>query len=234
MDRVSVGAAVVAFMIGVYWFATLLNPDIVGPILATYEWLVAISLGAGYAGAFIVSLLGNATVLVPFPYVGVPFILGGARDPTTHVFLFDPTIVGIVAGAGALIGEMTGYVAGYLGGGLVNQEKRSRFRELAADHPWATPFLLWFLAATPIPDDVLVVPLGASRYDWWKVAIPQFVGKTMFLAAIAWAGRFGLDWVDTLVASTGSGGVLGTTMETLGLLLVVFIVYMMLRNDHRN
>lgn len=197
----------------------------------TYDFSLNLSLLLGYPGAFVVSLIGNATILVPFPYVAVAFILGGLTDEITSEFVFNPVAVGILSGIGATIGEMTGYVVGYAGGRLIDEEQRSSFSRYVEKHPRATPLVLWFLAATPIPDDVLIVPLAASRYPWWKVLVPQLVGKTMFLSAIALSGRFGLALVESLVLSASSGGIVSRLIEVSAILLVVLSVYALVRVD---
>jgi membrane protein YqaA with SNARE-associated domain len=204
-------------------------PDLVSPFAVAYNILLDISLVLGYTGAFIISFLGNATILFPFPYIAVPFFLGGIIDEITSTFVFDPWIIGIVAGFGALIGEMTGYIIGYGGGKLIDQEQRNGFREFIESHPRATPLVLWFLAATPIPDDILIVPLGAARYPWWKVALPQLIGKTMFMIAIAWAGRFGLDIVETIFGGSDPLSLVSRGIEVIALLSVILAVYLLVR-----
>ncbi len=214
-----------------YWVVTILLPDSVGPLIVAYDWLLDFALFAGYQGSVLISFLGNATILFPLPYVGVPFILGGLRDGLTNEFLFDPWLVGIVSGFGAMLGEMTGYAVGHGGGSLVDTEQRNTFRDFVQQYPRLTPVVLWFLAATPIPDDLLVVPLGAARYPWWKVAIPQLVGKSMFLVAAAWAGRLGLSWIGDFLGGSDPTGIVTKSVEVAGFLLMIFAVYAMVRVD---
>ena len=56
----------------------------------------------GYPGIFIISILANATVLLPAPGVAVVFTMGG---------MLNPFFLGIVAGIGSAIGELSGYMA---------------------------------------------------------------------------------------------------------------------------
>ena len=84
-----------------YLVLSVLVPGLVSPFGVAYNWLLDVSLVLGYLGAFIISLVGNATILFPFPYVGVAFILGGLRNELTTTFLFDPWVIGVVAGTGA-------------------------------------------------------------------------------------------------------------------------------------
>jgi uncharacterized membrane protein YdjX (TVP38/TMEM64 family) len=93
--------------------------------------------------------------------------------------------------------------------------------------------VLWFLAVTPIPDDVLVVPLGAAKYPWWKVILPQFIGKTMFLTAIAYSGRLSLGFVESIIASMDPTSVISRLIEVSALLLVILAVYALVRIDWR-
>ena len=67
--------------------------------------------GYGYLGAFIISIILNASVVLP---VG-NFVVIAALGAT----LPSATLVGLTGGIGAAIGEMTGYMAGYSGQALV-------------------------------------------------------------------------------------------------------------------
>ena len=62
--------------------------------------------GYGYSGIFLLSIISNATVLLPAPGLLVVFSMGA---------LFPPTAVALAAGTGAAIGELSGYLAGYSG-----------------------------------------------------------------------------------------------------------------------
>ena len=73
----------------------------------------------GYPGIFLVSILSNATVIVPMPGVLLTMIMGS---------IYDPFWVAVVAGSGAAIGEFTGYLAGY--GGQAVIEKKEIYNRL--------------------------------------------------------------------------------------------------------
>jgi membrane protein YqaA with SNARE-associated domain len=217
-----------------YFLVSILIPGFMSPIVLVYNWLLDISLLLGYFGDILISFLGNATVLIPFPYMGMTFILGGLTDGGSGEFLFDPWIVGLLSGFGAVLGEMTGYLIGYTGGQLLEKKQRNSFRDYVDEHPRATPFILWFLAATPLPDDVLILPLGAVKYPWWKVLIPQFIGKTMFMCAVAWSGRFGLELVSSLIGNTNPSSLVSRGIEVASVLLVVLAIYVLVRIDWTN
>lgn len=209
----------------VYGLAVILIPDIVVVSTSFYYWIMDATSTLGYSGAFAVSFLGNATILIPFPYIIIPFVLGADMG-------LNPWLVGLVSGVGAAIGEMTGYFAGYYGRRLLKEEdKINGFREYVQQRPSMTPFMIWFLAATPIPDDLLIVPLGVARYSWWKVLVPLLIGKTIFLTAIAWAGRLGLVWVESVFFGGDPSSLSSISLEVIGFLLIVLALYMIVRVD---
>ncbi len=69
----------------------------------------------GYLGAFIISLTFNASLILPTGNILILSVLGAV--------LPSATVVGLVGGAGAAIGEITGYMAGYSGRGLAQRSK---------------------------------------------------------------------------------------------------------------
>ncbi len=213
-----------------YWMLILIIPDLLGPMVSIYYWMQSLSLLVGYPGAFIISLIGNVTVLFPFPYIGVIFLLGGAKAGPAGPFFFDPWLLGIIGGIGATIGEMTGYLLGWGGSRFVEANQSSGFLRFIQEYPRTTPLVLWFLAVTPLPDDVLVIPLGIAKYSWKKVLIPQFIGKTMFLTAIAWAGNLGLSWFEAVLIGDPTNPI-SKSIEVIALLLLVIGIFIVLRTN---
>ncbi len=228
MRRIDKLLLLVLSAVFLYWLLIMLMPTTTGPLISLYYWFQGATFYVGYWGAFLISLLGNATVLVPFPYVAVVFLLGGAKAGIGGVYLFDPWLVGIAAGIGATLGELVGYILGYFGSRFVNKKQTSGFLELTKRYPRMTPAIIWFLALTPIADDALIVPLGVAKYPWRKIIIPLTVGKTMFMIILAWAGRLGLDWVEAILESTLDNP-LTKTVEVLGLVFIILSVYFMIR-----
>jgi membrane protein YqaA with SNARE-associated domain len=213
-----------------YWLLIMVFSDLTGPIVGFYYWFQSLSVFIGYPGAFIVSLLGNATILVPFPYIAVIFFLGGTTGGPAGTFIFDPWILGVLSGVGATLGEMTGYVLGWYGSRYVDQDQANGFLDFVNRHPTLTPFVVWFLAATPLPDDMLVVPLGVAKYSWKNVLVPQLIGKTMFLMAIAWAGRIGLGVFQSIIVGDPKNPV-SKSIEVAAFLLLILCVYVVIRFD---
>jgi uncharacterized membrane protein YdjX (TVP38/TMEM64 family) len=68
----------------------------------------------GYGGIFLLSILTNATVILPLPGVVITSAMGA---------VFNPFWVAIAAGTGAALGEATGYLAGYSGQVIVDKKE---------------------------------------------------------------------------------------------------------------
>jgi len=71
--------------------------------------------GYGYVGIFLVSIVTNATIIIPLPGVAVTYAMGS---------IFNPFGVGIAAGSGAALGELTGYMAGFSGQAVIERAER--------------------------------------------------------------------------------------------------------------
>src|SRR5512135_364795 len=67
-----------------------------------------------YPMIFLVSILANATIILPVPGVVLTAELGT---------VFNPLLVALSAGAGAAIGELSGYLAGFGGRGVIENRK---------------------------------------------------------------------------------------------------------------
>lgn len=219
------------FLLLVYFLLSVIVSNLSSPIVLVYNWLLDISLLMGYFGNLIIAIIGNSTILIPIPYMGVTFILGGLQDEVSGQFLFNPWLVGIISGFGAMLGEMVTYMIGYGSGQFIQEKQRNSFREYVATHPKATPLVLWFLAVTPIPDDVLILPLGAVKYPWWKIAIVQLIGKSMFMIGVAWAGRYGLEFIGSLIGNTDPSSIVSRSIEVFTLLLIIIAVYIFVKID---
>lgn len=139
----------------------------------------------GYAGIFVITLVGNATVILPVPGLVAVFAGGTA---------LNPWIVGLVAGVAQPIGELTGYLAGYGGGGAV--ENRELYRKLRGWMERHGLLTILVLAAIPNPAfDVAGIIAGALRMPVWKFLLACFLGKTVKSLAIAWLGSQSMQWL---------------------------------------
>ena len=132
----------------------------------------------GYLGAFIISITANATVVLPMPGLAILLPMGAA---------FNPFYIGLAAGVGGAIGEMTAYLAGYSGRGIWSDNKWY-LRAVSWLQKWGTPVIFLF-AVTPLPLDVMGMAAGNLRYPWWKYFVACIPGKIIKYIVLAYAGQ---------------------------------------------
>ena len=142
-----------------------------------------------YAGAFLVMLVGNATVLLPMPGLVLVYSLGST---------LNPLLLGLFAGPGAALGEMVGYAAGYGGSAVIDNLKLYHTIER-----WMRrygPIVITLLAAIPNPIfDLVGVVAGSLRMKWWHFLIAAWIGKTIQGILVAYAGAFSFSLVEKLL-----------------------------------
>lgn len=134
--------------------------------------------GYGFLGIFALSVLGNATVILPTPVFLTAFIAGG---------MWNPFWVGIVTSFGAAIGELTGYLAGMGSREFVRDEKKMKKVRV-----WMEKYGLWalfVLAAIPNPlFDLAGLVAGATKVPVYKYMIAVWAGKAVKFLFISYIG----------------------------------------------
>ena len=143
----------------------------------------------GYLGVFLISVIGNATVILPVPSLAVVFAGGG---------VLNPLIVGLIAGVGEPLGELTGYLAGYGGSAVLeNSERVERIKKkLSGKGGFATLFVL---SAIPNPlFDLAGISAGVMHYPVGKFLLACWLGKTTKALVIAYLGSVSIHLLEPL------------------------------------
>lgn len=166
----------------------------------------------GYLGVFIISFIGSVSVIFPIPYTVVIFFLGST---------LDPFFVAISGGLGAALGEFSGYALGYYGRAVVNEERRRKMDYMVKVFDRYGPISIFLFALTPLPDDLLFIPLGVMHYPFWRAFLPALFGKMLMTFILAYSGQQSIELILTLF---GGSGLLGALLTSA--LLVVIIVAM--------
>lgn len=136
----------------------------------------------GYFGAFLISLMASAVVIIPVPGLPVIFVLGA---------ILNPFIVGLMVGLAEPIGELTGYMAGY--SGRITLENRRFYNRLEDWMKRRGSLVLFGFSAIPNPfTDFAGIAAGALRYPVWKFLFVLLLGKTVKGMLVAFAGYFAL------------------------------------------
>ncbi len=142
----------------------------------------------GYLGAFLISLMAAATIIIYVPGVPVIFALGG--------ILPNPFFVGLAAGLGEAIGEFTGYLAGRGGHVFLKEKFGGIYSRVEAWMKKRGSLALVLSAAVFDPFfDLIGATAGALRYPAWKFFLLCWVGKTIKGTGVALLGWWGLGYL---------------------------------------
>lgn len=145
--------------------------------------------GYGYLGVFLVSLLLNATIVLP---AGNFLVLA-----TMGAVLPSATLVGLAGGIGAAIGELTGYAAGYSGQAIVTRQRVYTWLKGWVER-WGM-LTIFVLSVVPFVFDLAGIAAGVIRFPLWKFFIACWLGRTILYLVIAWGGALGwealLNWL---------------------------------------
>lgn len=138
----------------------------------------------GYLGAFIVSIISNATIILP-----VPGIL--AFVPLVNTL--NPALLALAGATGGIIGETTSYMAGYGGRGIIRDGPQRRMYDRT--ERWLKKWGVWaifiFAAAPFLLFDIAGMVAGVLRLPLWKFLLAGWAGKTLKYIALAYAAAWG-------------------------------------------
>jgi len=141
----------------------------------------------GYPGAFMISLLAGATIIIPIPGSPTIFALGG---------ILTPWILGPVAGLGEALGEFTGYLAGRGGHDVIKGRLAQRYEKVESLVRRRGLLIIFMSACTLNPVfDLFGFAAGAVRLPSWKFFFACWGGKTVKNTALACLGMWGMGFL---------------------------------------
>jgi len=145
---------------------------------------------SGYGGVFIMAVIGSASPVWPLPGSWAAFIAAGLG--------LNPFLLGMAAGIGEPIGELTGYTAGYGGQVAVNKWKRyAQVERWMKRHGGITIF-----AVSAVPNFLVklaTIAAGALQYPLKRFFFFCWGGKTVKSLGFAFAGAGFFDGIKSLI-----------------------------------
>jgi membrane protein YqaA with SNARE-associated domain len=176
------------------------------------EWMETFAMQYGYFGVFFISLVGSLSIIIPVPYTLIIFIMGK---------FLDPILVAIASGFGSAVGEFSGYALGYYGRAVISEERQRKMDFMVKVFNRYGFFAIFFFALTPLPDDLLFIPLGIMRYKFVKAFVPSFLGKLLMSFILAYSGRLSIGFISDLL---GEGGWIGAIITTIFLIITIVAI----------
>ena len=148
----------------------------------------------GYPGLFLVTLMANASIILPTPgFIAV--VVAGA--------VLNPLLVALIGAAGMTIGELSGYLVGRAGSTVSagkNNNGQSRWSRWTAFSSrlvkrWGV-LGIFILAALPNPlFDIAGIAAGAVRLGIVKFLIATFAGRLIRTSLLAYSSAYSIETI---------------------------------------
>ena len=178
----------------------------------------------GYIALSLVSFFGSLIPFVPIPSFVVLATMAVGDQFNIHIL----AIVGAVT---ATFAKMIIFYVSYGGGKILSEKTRKRmkpFERLVKKYGGVAAFVA---AATPIPDDLIYIPLGLAKYNPKRFFIATLSGKFVLSYIIVLVAHFvGLSILDPLLENVESTGTIYLGMIVFAVILTVMII-LLLRLD---
>ena len=131
----------------------------------------------GYLGLTIVSFFGSLIPFVPIPsFVLVATMAVGEQ--------FDIHILVVIAAITSTVAKQIIFYASYGGRKIISEKTKKRmkpFQKLVKRYGASAAFVA---AATPIPDDIIYIPLGLAKYNPKRFFVATLSGKIVLFYVI--------------------------------------------------
>lgn len=175
----------------------------------------------GYVGLGIVSFFGSLIPFVPIP----SFILLATMSVGNQFDLHILAILSAVTAAGAK--QIIFYVS-YGGRKIINEKTRKRmrpFERLVKRYGAGAAFAA---AATPIPDDLVYIPLGLSKYSPKKFFIATLTGKLVLHYAIVLIAHYlGISLVEPFLEDIDDPAAVYVGIIVFGAMMTIVVVLLL-------
>ena len=209
--RMAVAIAVVAIVI------------VAAAIAGVSDW-AGYLLQYSYLGVFAISLIGSMSIIVPIPYTFIILTLGMKG--------MDPLLLTVAGGVGSGVGESSGYILGYYGRTVISEKQQRKMDYMMRIFDRYGPLMIFLFALTPLPDDLLFIPLGILRYKFVNAFIPCFFGKLLMCFILAYGGQAYYNILNSIFGKSTPEIELLTSIITA--IALVFILVAMLKIDWEN
>jgi membrane protein DedA with SNARE-associated domain len=173
---------------------------------------------SGYIGILVISFIGSIIVFIPVPYF--PILISSALNKD-----FDPHMIALSSALGAVLAKIIIFIASYYGRNILSNKTKTKMQPLQKLLSKYGAIGAFLAALTPIPDDLIYIPLGLAKYSAKKFAIATFLGKFIFGEIIVWGTVFlGRPIMEEVLSVSDASNQLSTivvTVLTVALLILV-------------
>ena len=182
------------------------------------------AVGDGYVILTLVNFFGSLVPFVPLP----GFLLLATMSIGNQ---YDLHVLALVSAVSATAAKQIIFYVSFKGRKIISEKTRKRmrpFQRLVKKYGAAAAFVA---AATPMPDDIIFVPLGLAKYNPKRFFISTLVGKIVLSYSIVFLYHYlGLSVVEPLVKDLDSATPIYIGVVVFGVMMTLVIV-LLLRLD---
>jgi len=181
----------------------------------------------GYLGLAIVSFFGSLIPFVPIPsFVLVATMAVGEQ--------FDIHVLVIVAALTATAAKQIIFYVSYGGRKIISEKTKQRmkpFQKLVKRYGGSAAFVA---AATPIPDDLVYIPLGLAKYNPKRFFVATLLGKIVLYYVIVLISHYmGLSLLEPILQDIEDPLPVYIGIIILGLAMTITVILLLRLNWER-
>jgi len=181
----------------------------------------------GYLGLAIVSFFGSLIPFVPIPsFVLVATMAVGEQ--------FDIHILVIIAALTSTAAKQIIFYISYGGRKIISEKTKKRmkpFQKLVKRYGGSAAFVA---AATPIPDDLVYIPLGLAKYNPKRFFVATLLGKIVLYYVIVLISHYmGLSLLEPILQDIEDPLPIYIGIIILGLAMTIIVILLLRLNWER-
>jgi membrane protein DedA with SNARE-associated domain len=178
----------------------------------------------GYLGLTIVSFFGSLIPFVPIPsFILVATMAAGEQ--------FDIHVLVLIAAITSTAAKQIIFYASYGGRKIISEKTKKRmmpFQRLVKRYGASAAFVA---AATPIPDDIIYIPLGLAKYNPKRFFVATLLGKIVLFYVIVLISHYtGLSLLEPILQDIEDPLVVYVGIIILGAAMTIVIVLLLRLN----
>ena len=178
----------------------------------------------GYLGLAIVSFFGSLIPFVPIPsFVLVATMAVGEQ--------FDIHVLVLIAALTATAAKQIIFYVSYGGRKIISEKTKKRmkpFQKLVKRYGGSAAFVA---AATPIPDDLVYIPLGLAKYNPKRFFVATLLGKFVLYYAIVLISHYmGLSLLEPILQEIDDPLPVYIGIIILGLAMTITVILLLRLN----
>ncbi|MEC4848596.1 MAG: VTT domain-containing protein [Nitrosarchaeum sp.] len=178
----------------------------------------------GYLGLVLVNFFGSLIPFIPLP--GFIFLASMSVGDQ-----FDLHLLAILSALSATAAKQIIFYVSYEGRRIISEKTRKRmrpFERLVKRYGAAAAFVA---AATPIPDDLIYVPLGLAKYNPKRFLIATLTGKLVLSYSIVFISHhLGMSLVQPYLENVTDVSTIYVGIIIFGVMMTVVVVLLLRLN----